>query len=134
MMHVLDTSVFARMRIDAVREQLDWLPEDEVARSVMTDLELGHSARTSAEWEETAKMLGAFTELPLSSEIVDRARDVQRMLAEEGLRGRPVPDLLIAATAEAAGGAVVHYDNDFELIASVTGQPHEWVVERGSID
>jgi predicted nucleic acid-binding protein len=45
-----------------------------------------------------------------------------------------VPDLIIAAAAELAGLTVLHYDHDFELIASVTGQPHEWVVPRGSID
>jgi predicted nucleic acid-binding protein len=101
---------------------------------VVTDLELGHSARSPVEWEETAKMLTPYTELQMSAEIADRARDVQRMLINRGLRGRKVPDLLIAAAAEAAGAVVVHYDKDFELIASVTGQPHEWVVERGSID
>jgi len=29
---------------------------------------------------------------------------------------------------------LVHYDNDFELIAKVTGQPCQWVVTAGSID
>jgi hypothetical protein len=31
-------------------------------------------------------------------------------------------------------GSVLHYDADFELIASITGQPTDWVVPRGSID
>ena len=29
---------------------------------------------------------------------------------------------------------VLHYDHDFDLIASVTGQPEEWVVPAGSAD
>jgi len=29
---------------------------------------------------------------------------------------------------------VLHYDAGFDVIASVTGQPVEWVVPRGSID
>jgi hypothetical protein len=29
---------------------------------------------------------------------------------------------------------VLHYDADFDKIATVTGQPTEWVVPRGSID
>ena len=45
-----------------------------------------------------------------------------------------MPDLLIAAAAEQAGLALLHYDNDFELIAKVTGQICEWVVPAGSID
>lgn len=29
--------------------------------------------------------------------------------------------------------AVLHYDADYELIAFVTRQPHEWVARRGSL-
>jgi hypothetical protein len=29
---------------------------------------------------------------------------------------------------------MLHYDADFDLIASVTGQPCEWVVPPGSVD
>jgi hypothetical protein len=36
--------------------------------------------------------------------------------------------------AELAGATVLHYDHDFEVIASVTGQAQEWVVPRGSVD
>ena len=36
-----------------------------------------------------------------------------------------MPDLLIAAVAELAGLTVLHLDEDFELIAEVTGQPVE---------
>ncbi|HEY0806728.1 MAG TPA: PIN domain-containing protein [Pseudonocardiaceae bacterium] len=50
------------------------------------------------------------------------------------MRGRKLPDLLIAAAAERRGLTVLHYDRDFELIADVTGQQHEWVVLRGTID
>jgi predicted nucleic acid-binding protein len=38
-----------------------------------------------------------------------------------------VPDLLIAATAELAGLTVLHFGEDFDLIASITGQPAEWL-------
>jgi predicted nucleic acid-binding protein len=44
-----------------------------------------------------------------------------------------MPDLLIAACAEARGVAVPHDDADYDLIASVTGQPTEWIVPRGSL-
>ena len=29
---------------------------------------------------------------------------------------------------------VLHYDQDFDLIAECTGQPTEWIVPRGEID
>ncbi|HMS63463.1 MAG TPA: PIN domain-containing protein [Solirubrobacteraceae bacterium] len=38
-------------------------------------------------------------------------------------RGPSLTDIVVAATAERHGVAVLHDDADFELIASVTGQP-----------
>ncbi len=56
------------------------------------------------------------------------------MLASKHQRGRKVSDLLIAAAAEARGLTVLHYDADFDRIASVTGQSCEWVAPAGSVD
>jgi predicted nucleic acid-binding protein len=63
-----------------------------------------------------------------------RARRVQRLLASKHQRGRKVPDLLVAAAAEARDLTVVHYDADFDRIAAVTGQSCQWVVPAGSVD
>jgi predicted nucleic acid-binding protein len=43
-------------------------------------------------------------------------------------------DALLAAVAEARQLTIVHYDADFERVAVVTGQRHEWIVDRGSVD
>jgi predicted nucleic acid-binding protein len=62
----------------------------------------------------------------LTPAIEDRAAHVQTLLAERGQHRAPsVPDLLIAATAELAALTVLHVDEDFELIAEITGQPVE---------
>jgi predicted nucleic acid-binding protein len=45
-----------------------------------------------------------------------------------------VVGLLTAAVAEHHGAVVLHYDADFEHIGASTGQPHAWIVLRGSID
>ena len=100
----------------------------------MSDLEVGYSARNAAEWERLLGALDVFALVEVEARHFDRARQVQRLLAEAGLRGRKVPDLLIAAVAEAESLSVLHYDADFDHIASVTGQPAEWVVARGTID
>jgi Pyruvate/2-oxoacid:ferredoxin oxidoreductase gamma subunit len=44
------------------------------------------------------------------------------------------PHVLVAMNPAAlkANLIVLHYDSDFERISSVTGQPHEWIVPRGS--
>ena len=56
----------------------------------------------------------------------DRALEVQLALADRGHhRGPSIPDLLIAATAELSRLTVLHVDRDFEMIAEITGQPHE---------
>jgi predicted nucleic acid-binding protein len=71
---------------------------------------------------------------PVDQQCVDRALNVQAMLAEDSQhRGVTLPDLLVAACAERAELTVLHYDADFELIASVTDQPARWVVPRGSV-
>jgi len=64
---------------------------------------------------------------------VRRALQVQRLLAQRSQRGRKIPDLLVAAAAEALDVGVLHYDSDFDLIASVTGQRCTWVVPAGTI-
>lgn len=43
-------------------------------------------------------------------------------------------DLIIAAAAEAAELVVLHYDHDFDRIATVTAQPMDWVVPAGTAD
>jgi hypothetical protein len=62
----------------------------------------------------------------LTPAIEDRAVDVQLRLAGKGLHRAPsIPDLIVAAAAELAGLTVLHLDKDFELIATITGQPTE---------
>ena len=133
--HIVDTSVLTRLRHEAVRAALE--PRTvggQIARAGISDLEVGFSARNLTEWNGLAAALAAFPLIETDAAHVRRARQVQRLLAARGLRGRKVPDLLIAAAAEQHGLAVLHYDGDFDLISRVTGQPCEWVVPAGSVD
>jgi hypothetical protein len=68
-----------------------------------------------------------------TSTHVARARQVQPLLAGRQLRGRKVPDLLIAAAAEDHGLTVLHCGADFDIMAGVTGQSAKRAVDRGSI-
>ncbi len=133
--HLVDTSVLTRLRQAAIREPIEAGAErGEIARAGISDLEIGYSARSAAEWDQLTEALQVFQLIETSSDHVTRARQVQRMLAAKHQRGRKVPDLLIAAAAEARGLTVLHYDADFDHISSVTGQPSEWVVPAGSVD
>ena len=132
--HLADTSVLTRLSAAPVRAVLEPLVGSRsLARAGITDLEVAFCARDSSEWDALLTALSVFQLIESTATHVTRARQVQRLLAEGRLRGRKVPDLLIAAAAEERGLIVVHYDADFEMISSVTGQPVEWVVARGSI-
>lgn len=132
--HLLDTSVLTRLRKPEIRSTIEPKAQlAELARAGISDLEIGYSARNDSEWDRLADALGVFELIETTAEHVVRARQVQRLLAMKHQRGRKVPDLLIAAAAEARGLIVLHYDGDFDQIAAVTGQTCEWVVPAGSI-
>ena len=96
--------------------------------TTMTRLEVGYSARSGddARWMFTNPPISAMPVEYLTPTIEDRAVQVQLMLAGQGQHRAPsIPDIIIAATAELAALTVLHIDKDFELIASITGQPTE---------
>jgi predicted nucleic acid-binding protein len=133
--HLVDSSVLTRLSRPMIRETIEPLVErGELARAGISDLEIGYSARTAREWDQLADALEAFELVETSADHVRRARQVQRLLASKHQRGRKIPDLLIAAAAEARSLTVLHYDADFDRIAAVTGQPCHWVLPAGSID
>jgi predicted nucleic acid-binding protein len=133
--HLVDTSVLTRLRTAAVRVTIESRAErGELARAGISDLEIGYSARSALEWDRLADALGVFELVETTADHLRRARHVQRLLAAKHQRGRKVPDLLVAATAEARNLTVLHYDADFDRIAKVTGQRCEWIVPAGSAD
>lgn len=109
----------------------------EIATCPLVELELLWSARDRSSFDALRARIGALLELPIGSREWRRATDVFGALAEQGLlhhRQVKLPDLLVAAAAESAGVAVLHYDADFDLIAGVTGQPVRAVVPIGSLE
>jgi predicted nucleic acid-binding protein len=70
----------------------------------------------------------------MPGKLWSRAREVQLLLAPEGGHRRvPPADLLLAAAAEEAGVPLVHYDRDYERVATVTDLQHRWMVADGSL-
>lgn len=105
-----------------------------IATCGIVDLELLYSAPNPAMYRELAEVLRAMPRVPVTDIAVERALEVQGLLAGHSQhRSVPLPDLLVAACAEAAGLIVLHYDADYERIATLTGQPVQWVVPRGSV-
>ena len=133
--HVVDTSVLTRLGVRSVRTAIeDRAAAGRLARAGISDLEIGFSARSAPEWDRLLGALDAFELIETTADHVARARQVQRLLAAKHQRGRKIPDLLVAAAAEQRGLAVLHYDADFDRIATLTGQRCEWVVAAGTVD
>ena len=123
----------ALVRLAASPDATEWASRIEyglVRITTVTRLEVGYSARSGADLRAGLRQppLSAMPVEYLTPTIEGRAVEVLTVLADHGQHRAPsVPDLIIAATAELAGLTVLHCDKDFDLIASVTGQPSEWL-------
>jgi predicted nucleic acid-binding protein len=136
-LYLIDTSAQARTDNPSVRGVIAGLAADGVAATCVTvDLEAGYSGRDLGEVSIIAeRRRSLYVTLAINEAIAERAREVQvRMAARGHHRAAGMIDLLTAAVAEYHGAVILHYDVDFEHIAVSTGQPHAWVVRRGSID
>jgi predicted nucleic acid-binding protein len=121
----------ALVRLAASPDAADWATRIErglVRITTVTRLEIGYSARSAQDLQAGLSQppVSAMPVEYLTPAIEDRAVDVLTLLAGRGQHRAPsVPDFIIAATAELAGLTVLHCDKDFDLIASLTGQPAE---------
>lgn len=134
--YIADKSALARLRhpdVDAILSPL--ILAGEVATCSVIELEVLYSARTYADFVRTRQIRSsAFPLVDLTQADFHRAIDIMEELARRGQhRAARIPDLLIAAVAEREGLTILHYDGDFDLIASVTGQPANWIAPRGAI-
>jgi predicted nucleic acid-binding protein len=78
--------------------------------------------------------LDAFESLTMPADLWTRARELQKLLTTNGDHRRVPPvDLLIGAAAEKADVPIVHYDHDYERIASVSELQHHWLAPDGSL-
>jgi predicted nucleic acid-binding protein len=134
--YLLDTSVYVLQgRHPQVRRRFEQLlVEGRLAACQLTMLECLNNAPDPAGYERLWSALRGHRWLDVSAAALDRALDTHRALARTSQhRHFALPDLIIAATAEQHGVAVLHYDADYDRIAAVTGQPTEWIVPRGSL-
>ena len=136
MVYLADKSALTRRQTrPEVRDVVEpLLLAGRIATCGIVDLELLFSAPDPGTSAELAKVLRALPRVPVTDAAVDRALEVQGLLATRSQhRAVPLPDLLVAACAERAGLTVLHYDADFVRIAAVTDQPMQWVVAGGTV-
>jgi predicted nucleic acid-binding protein len=130
-----DTSALARSVNPIVAERLlPLLEAGLVARCSITDLEGGFSSVSPGAHRSMRAGRAAWPFVEMNQDTLDRAVAIQDQLAARSeQRAAKIADLLIAAAAEHAGLVVLHYDRDFDLISSVTGQPSEWLLPAGTV-
>jgi predicted nucleic acid-binding protein len=112
------------------------LVDGELATCDMVRLELLHSARNADEFAEIREELAALPDCPIGKDQWNRALYVYEELSGHGgahQRSVKHPDLLIAAAAEVAAVPLLHYDEDYDRIAEITGQPMRWLAPMGSL-
>lgn len=134
-----DTSAWASIRKKAAPQSsrdvfLKAIDNGQIRSSPVVRLEMIWGARTKKEAEEKERRISV-PELALSPDIIDRAMiGLTKMIAQpHSVRKVPIPDALIAATAQATGVGVLHYDEDFNILSEVFGIKSAWVAPKGSI-
>lgn len=136
-MELADTSVWAQRYHASVRGWFeDATLKGELAICEMIALELLHAPASASSYTLLRELLQGIPWVHMGSAEWTRALEVQGLLAEKGRaqhRSVKHPDLLIAAAAELAEIGLVHYDQDFDAISAVTGQPARWVAPQGSL-
>ncbi|MEO5940075.1 MAG: PIN domain-containing protein [Candidatus Limnocylindrales bacterium] len=137
MIELWDTSaLILAARGPTVGELLaDAVAADELAVNAAILLEYLNGARNVLEYDRFDAGLGAARLVDTTAGDWDRALSVHRSLAASGpghQRSVRLVDLIVAATAERHGLAVVHYDEDYDRIAAISGQTTRWIVPRGS--
>lgn len=134
--YLADKSALARLHLPPVSEVLVPLMERGlISICGVTELELLYSARNIQERSRMKQQIDAsFNLVREPDDLWMMASEIQEALTEKGQhRAASIPDLIVAATARAAGLTVLHYDNDFDTIAAFTEQPTRWVLPAGTV-
>ncbi|HLF67810.1 MAG TPA: PIN domain-containing protein [Gaiellaceae bacterium] len=135
--YVADSSAWARSHHPVVSGA--WaaaLRAGQIAVTPIVTLELLFSTRNGSEFDSFAHDLAQLRDTPLTRSVTNAALGAFRELAHVApLHHRSVSlhDLLIAASAQDAGLGVLHYDEDFDVLASVLEFESRWIAPRGSL-
>jgi hypothetical protein len=123
---LIDTSALFRILTTPLRDVWsDHLASGVICVCPAVELEFLYSARSLADRLDKQRTLRlVFGWVPMADGGFERAAEVQEALTLTGRHRSAGPvDLLVAATAERERLTLLTADKDFEVVASVTGQP-----------
>ena len=137
---VTDTSAWTNIRkpsapAQARSEFTAALARGQLRISPVMRLEMTWGARNQNELEIEEALFTPVRELTLTAEIITAAIAGLRSMVgnSPGYQRVPIPDALIAATAQKHGYGVLAYDVDFERLCVALDVDLVWVAPRGSI-
>ena len=139
-MLLLDNSAWSRLLSGTVPEDrtamvVERMSEGELTTCLPFLLEASYSARTAADMRKVRARLDVLPHVAADSEVERLALIAQAQLADVGHHRLSPIDIMIAACAHRAGGGVLHYDRDYDLIAAHTRLSFEsvWVADPGTL-
>jgi predicted nucleic acid-binding protein len=133
---VVDTSAWMRRQHPMVRER--WQETHLLGQfrlSPLVCLEVLFTAKDITAFEEWTRLLAAVWPVSVTASMLRAAESAMRDLAggSAGAHRIPIVDYFVAAAAESVGGAVLHYDRDFDRLAEVMEFESIWLAPPGSI-
>ena len=134
--YLADTSVFAGLSKPNVAAAFAlYAATGQVGICAPVAFEIGYSARSHADYLILVERLLSFTAVTVSDADHRRSLEIQLALSAKGQhRSLSLVDALVSAVAESREMTILHYDGDYETVATITGQKHEWIVPRGTAD
>ena len=139
---ILDNSAWARLLggrvpVAAARRWEQALARDEVLIGDPFRMEALYSARDAKDYVSLSEELDAMRQAPCDRVVWQIAQSAQSTLASDrrvSHRIKPV-DLLLAAAAHHYGVGVLHYDHDFDILATRAGLSFDsrWLAKRGTL-
>jgi predicted nucleic acid-binding protein len=101
-----------------------------LATCAIVELEILYSARNPVDHRRLKTYLrDQCVWLETSDDTLAAAVDLQEAMLTAGMHRKPIPDLIIAAVAQAHDAILVHHDRDFDDIATVAaGLRTRWIV------
>jgi predicted nucleic acid-binding protein len=128
---IADTSAWQLARHVAVAAE--WsaaVRAGQIATTPIVRLELLQSTRDGAEFDAWTERLAELRDIPITRSVTNAAERAYRDLAHVHPlfhRSVKLPDLLVAAAAQDAAVGVLHYDKDFDTLATVLGFESRWI-------
>jgi predicted nucleic acid-binding protein len=133
---IADSSAWNRIHHPLVaHEWADAVREGRVLTCWPVRFELLFGAPDAGDFRVLEHRLSALRDIPVTTSVQRAASGAFRELAERapGYHRVPLPDLLIAAAAQEAGVAVVHYDRHFDRLGEVLSFESSWLSAPGTL-